>query len=167
MNRPFPDLVSIGHHQLAELSERARQTQRLRQNLNVHARLDDPVNRLLNAVEPGSYVRPHRHSERSETLLAVRGSFDVVFFDDDGCVLERSRLGGQGALLLEYPPNTWHTLTALEPGSVFFEVKRGPYTPAGPEDFLAGWPPENSPEVELALAWLARALPGQKLNLGA
>lgn len=46
---------------LNETTGRAKQSPRLRMNYNFHEHLDDPVNRLLNALEPGTYLRPHRH----------------------------------------------------------------------------------------------------------
>ena len=46
---------------IADLVKRARQTPRGRLNLNLHPRLEDPIQRLLNAGSPGTYVRPHRH----------------------------------------------------------------------------------------------------------
>lgn len=46
---------------LDETTGRAKQSPRLRMNYNFHEHLDDPVNRLLNALEPGTYLRPHRH----------------------------------------------------------------------------------------------------------
>lgn len=137
-------------------------------NLNIHDSLTDPVNRLLNAVEPDSYVRPHRHPDKSETLLAVAGAFDLLLFDETGALRERRQLGGaSGALVLEYTAGTWHSLVAREPGSVFFEVKTGPYAPLDAADFLAGWPTEHSEGVPAALDWLRRAQPGDRFGAGA
>ena len=80
-----PQLISLAS--LDSLSAQARSSARRRKNYNFHAETD-LANRLLNAVEPGSYVQPHRHLDPSkdETLVVVRGSFGVVFFDDSGTV---------------------------------------------------------------------------------
>ena len=51
----------INEQLLDETTARAKQSPRLRMNYNFHEELDDPVNRLLNAMEPGTYIRPHRH----------------------------------------------------------------------------------------------------------
>lgn len=153
-------MITVTRQDLNALIDRARQGTRRRQNLNIHQALDDPINRLLNAVEPDSYIRPHRHPDKVETLLAVAGRFEVIFFDERGTLSTRVPLGGEGAVLVEYPANAWHSLIALEPGSSFFEVKAGPYAPTNPEDFLAGWPLENSAGVAEALNWLRSAKPG-------
>jgi len=127
---------------LARLSLAARANPRLRQNENLHA-LQDPIHRLLNATEPGTYVQPHRHLSppKLETLAVIRGRGAVLVFDDRGALLERALLAPAGPeLLVELPPGTWHSIVALEPGTVWFEVKAGPYAPPPPAD-VASWAP--------------------------
>jgi len=50
---------------------------------------------LFNAIEPGSYIRPHRHASdpREELLIAVRGLVALVTFDDQGAVTNVLRFG--------------------------------------------------------------------------
>ena len=141
---------------LSEVAGEARRSPRKRQNYNFHE-MADTVHRLLNSLEPGTYIRPHRHlnREKTETAIAVAGRIGVIFFADDGerqdwrVIAPSSEVCG-----VEVPPGTWHTFVALEPGSVFFEVKAGPYHPPA-DDELAPWaPPEGAPEAaafELAL----------------
>ena len=45
-------------------------------------------------------------------------------------------LGGP-VVTLNIPAGQWHTVRALESGSVILEMKDGPYEPLGPEDVLA------------------------------
>jgi cupin fold WbuC family metalloprotein len=136
----------ITREALSALSREAASSTRLRKNRNLHA-MEDPVHRLLNAMEPGTYVRPHRHLHppRSETALVVAGRIGILFFDDAGAVIDRRALDPAGETIgVDFPPETWHTLLALSPGSVFFETKAGPYV-APPEADLATWsPPEGS-----------------------
>ena len=71
---------------LNETTGRAKQSPRLRMNYNFHEHLDDPVNRLLNALEPGTYLRPHRHlnPKKDEIFLLLRGRIAVFLFDNKG-----------------------------------------------------------------------------------
>ena len=48
---------------------------RLRQHRNLHESHDDPIQCLLDAIQPHSYIRPHRHTSvpREERLFALRG----------------------------------------------------------------------------------------------
>ena len=66
----------INEQLLDETQAKALQSPRLRMNYNFHERLDDPINRLLNAMEPGTYLRPH---ERRDLLVATwKGSGILV-----------------------------------------------------------------------------------------
>ena len=134
---------------LEEVSREARENPRRRKNRNFHE-MSDPVHRLLNAVEPGTYIRPHRHLEaaKAETALVVSGSVGVLVFDDAGAIIEKRRLTSGGTNLgVEMPAGVWHTFVALEPGSVFFETKAGPYVPLKPEEMAPWAPAEGSPEA--------------------
>jgi cupin fold WbuC family metalloprotein len=162
-----PRLRCITRQDLAALSGAAATTPRRRKNLNLHADLDDPVQRLFNAIEPGSYVRPHRHPgpARWELMAVVAGRFILLIFDDDGVVQERVELNAETPVA-EIPSATWHTLTALEPRSVLLEVKRGPYAPAGPEDFAAWSPPEGSAAAAVLEYWFRQARVGERAPRG-
>src|SRR5215475_11966738 len=56
---------------LAQAAAAAADSPRRRKNLNFHTPEHEGANRLLNAVEPGSYVQPHRHldADKDETLI--------------------------------------------------------------------------------------------------
>jgi len=141
---------------LADLSQQARDSPRLRKNRNFHA-MDEPVHRLLNALEPGTYVRPHRHldPDKAEAAIVVAGAIGVLLFDGEGAVLESRLLTPGGADVgVQMPAGVWHTFVAMEPGSVFFEAKAGPYAPQTPEETAAWSPAEGTPEAgELERRW--------------
>ena len=137
---------------LSELTAQAQCSPRKRQHRNVHESYADPCQRLFNAIEPGSYIRPHRHAgdPRDELLIAVRGSMALMTFDEQGKLNGVVRFGVDPnveglAVGVEVPANTWHTVIAFEPGCVLLEVKAGPFDPNQPKD-LAPWAPdEGSP----------------------
>lgn len=127
---------------LSETSEKAKRSPRLRMNYNFHE-LADPIQRMLNAIEPGSYIRPHRHidPEKRECFLALKGRGAVIIFDDLGHVREIYILEAGGDTLgVEISPGVWHTVISLQEGTVFFEIKDGPYVPILDKDF-ASWAP--------------------------
>src|SRR5208283_2367443 len=153
----------IDNETLAQLITKAKQSPRKRSHFNLHSELNDPVQRLCIAMEPETYVRPHRHSdpETWEVLMILRGSAVILFFDDEGQVLERTMLGGVGQVTaVEFPKNIWHAPVSLESGTVVFEVKQGPYKPIA-EVNLAPWAPaEGKPETARFLAWYKCAKEG-------
>ncbi len=132
------------------LSRGALENPRRRLNLNLHDDFRDPCQRLFNAVEPGSYIRPHRHTDpsRPECFVALRGRFVLLIFDDDGAVTNTAHVAPDGpGLAVEVPPGFWHSIVALEPGSIFFEAKPGPYVPLTDKDFAPWAPAEGSAEA--------------------
>jgi len=148
---------------LDSLTKQAEGSARKRAHHNLHARLDDPVQRLCVAIEPETYIRPHRHAEpaTSEVFLLLRGTAALLFFDDSGVVTEQAVLSADGPVLAaEIPPHTWHTIASLEKGTVFFEVKQGPYTQ--PKDTnVADWAPaEGDASAARFVDWYCHAKVG-------
>ncbi len=144
---------------LDRVSAEAVRHPRLRMNYNFHEH-EEPVQRMLNAVEPGSYVRPHRHAEppRWEMFVCLRGRGAVVVFDDDGRIAEVNYLDStKGAYGVEIAAGAWHSILSLAPGSVFLEVKEGPYEPKRAGAFAPWSPAPDDPSVAAFLATLERA----------
>jgi cupin fold WbuC family metalloprotein len=116
-------------------------------NRNLHA-MEDPVHRLFNAIEPGSYIRPHRHLHppKTETMVVVAGTLGFLSFHDDGTVAERVVLAAGGETFgVDVAPGVWHSFVSLAPGTVVFEAKAGPYVPAGERDAAPWAPAEGDP----------------------
>lgn len=159
-------IQAIDHMLMAGLIETARQAPRRRANRNFHPYDAYPAHRLLVAIEPDSYVPPHRHlnSDKDETLLILRGSLGVLFFDGHGEVERRVILRAGGETLgVDIPHGVFHTVCALETATVFFEAKAGPYVPVSAEE-KAGWAPaEGGGEVPAYLERL-RELSGGSGN---
>lgn len=141
---------------LDRLSVQAASSPRLRANQNVHA-MEDPVHRLFNAIEPGSYIRPHRHLSppKTETMILVSGRLGFLAFRDDGSVAGRFLLDAAGETFgVDVPPGVWHTFVSLVTGTVVFESKPGPYLPPGERDSAPWAPAEGDPaSARLEAAW--------------
>ena len=120
---------------LDELTARAKESPRLRMNLDLRNSPEDQSQRMLNALEPGTVLPVHRHLKSSETVVCLRGHFEEYFYDADGRLTEVIDMT-PGALLLNIPAGQWHSLKSLESGTVLLEVKDGPYEPIGPGDIL-------------------------------
>ena len=142
---------------LDELSRAAATSQRRRKNLNLHGDYADPCQRLFNAMEPGTYIRPHRHADppKPECFMAVRGRMVMVVFADCGKVVQVIPFGaGCDVLAVELPAGVWHSLIALEAGCIFFETKPGPYVPLTDKDFAPWSPAEGAAGADRYLAEL-------------
>lgn len=137
----------INEGMLRELSLQAQRAPRKRMNLNFHWGDGDLLQRMLNAFEPGTYVRPHRHCNpaKREVFVVLKGSVGMMFFDDNGGLSDVVALSSsQGIYAVEVEAGEWHCVVSLEKGSVVYEIKDGPYDPLTDKDFAPWAPAEGS-----------------------
>lgn len=122
---------------LDDLTERAKNSPRLRMNLDLRNGPEDLSQRMLNALEPGTVLPIHRHHDSSETVVIVRGKIQWVFYDDNGNETERVVLDANGEpRMLNVEKDRWHSLVCLESGSVLYESKDGPYHPLEEDEIM-------------------------------
>lgn len=128
----------INQNLLDSLSASAKASPRLRMNLDLRNSPEDQSQRMLNAIEPGSPLPIHRHTKSSETVVCLRGRLVEEFYDDLEMICTESiELSPNGPIVaLNIPIGQWHTVRALESGTVILECKDGAYEPLGPEDTL-------------------------------
>lgn len=130
-------LLVIDEKLLDGVSQRAKESERLRMNFNLHEALDAKAQRLLNALEPGTVLPVHRHKTTAETYVLLRGRLKVVLFGDDGSQVDSVVLDNElGVHGVNIPKNSWHSVEVLEPDTVILEVKDGPYTPLTTDNIL-------------------------------
>ena len=124
---------------LDELTAQAKASPRLRMNMDLRNGSEDGSQRMLNAIEPGSPMPIHRHKNTSETVVCLRGRFVEEFYDEleRVCTDAIELTPGGPNFLVNVPAGQWHTVRALESGSVLLECKDGKYEPLGPEDILS------------------------------
>ena len=124
---------------LDKLTEQAKASPRLRMNLDLRNSADDKSQRMLNAIEPGSPMPIHRHQKTSETVVCLRGRLVWEFYDElERICTDYIELTPNGQVVaLNVPAGQWHTVKALESGSVILECKEGAYEPLQDCDILA------------------------------
>jgi len=149
----------INNATLNGLSAEAAAAPRLRKNLNFHKSDDDACHRLLNAMEPGTYIQPHRHlgKGKDETVAILRGKLGLIEFDESGDVVGTMILEPTGENVgVHIPRGVIHAWVSLEKNSIFLEAKAGPYIPIKPEEKVSWAPPEGDPEANNYLARLLK-----------
>jgi cupin fold WbuC family metalloprotein len=156
-------MKQITFSDLQQQSEQAANSPRLRANRNLHPELSDPVQRLAIAMEPGTYVRPHRHPHTFELLTSLRRRFLVLNFDDNGYVTHRVVLGEE-CRVLETDAGTWHAVLSMDTGGVIFEVKHGAYQPVTEQDSAPWAPAENETGAVALMKWYAQAQVGERFT---
>ncbi len=143
-----------------QLRDQARAAPRKRAVHRFH-QLEEPVQRMLNAIEPESYVRPHKHEnpDKFEAFVALRGRAVVVTFDAGGAIQGGVVIAARGGTRgVEIPPRTFHSILSLEAGTVLFELGLGPYDPATHKRWAPWAPEEGTPEGLAYMSEVRRAL---------
>ena len=122
---------------LDETSAKAAESSRLRMNSNLHESFEDVVQRMFNALEPGTIVPIARHPYSSETLIMLRGKLRVLIYDENKNVVEDVIIAPDTEHFgYHIPKGTWHKVESLEHGTVCFETREGPYQPVAACDVL-------------------------------
>lgn len=139
------ELFELNRELLDQGIEASRKSPRKRMVLPVHREQEAVVQRLYNFLQPGTYIRPHLHPRKfaSESMFLLQGSICLFLFDDEGKIREYRYLeAGSANCMVDIIANVWHSFIVLEPDTVLFEVKRGPYDTELDKTF-AEWAPEE------------------------
>lgn len=130
-----PEVIEMG---LAASLESPRQ----RMLFPMHRSPEDMVQRMINFLQPGTYIQPHQHPRdfASETIFVMQGEMGFLEFDERGTLLSRHRLGpGE---LVDIEARVWHGVVALAKDTVILEVKRGPFNEE--DKVFASWAPAEN-----------------------
>ncbi|GMW01735.1 MAG: hypothetical protein AMXMBFR84_28720 [Candidatus Hydrogenedentota bacterium] len=149
--------LAITRELILEKARAARESLRRREIHIFHTGDEDPLQRMLNAFQPASYVQPHRHMDppKAEAIVVLQGSLGFIGFHDNGSPdSENTFLAdpAKGVVGFDVRAGVWHTFFALEPDTVVFEVKAGPYEARADKGFAPWAPKEGNPE---SLSYLA------------
>lgn len=154
-------LIPITQELIDNVCHQAHLSERKRKNYNFHSDLSDPIQRLLNALEPDSYVCPHKHEDpdKREVFLILQGSLTVVLFDENGNITSSFLLDRQkGHYGAEIPAKVFHSIVVHESNTIYYEFKDGPYNPLNDKDFASWAPRENQEGATAYLAWMKKAV---------
>lgn len=136
--------MKISNEILDNLSRQAKESPRLRMNLDLRTSPADGSQRMLNALEPGTVLPIHRHRKSTETVVLIRGSVRQNYYDGDGRLVDSfvaaaassPNFASSDCVGFSVPLGQWHNTVCLESGTVFIECKDGEYEPLSAEDIL-------------------------------
>ena len=161
LDAPDTDIYPLTLTMVGQLLALSRQSPRLRMLQKIHKSHDSGVQRMFNAMQPGTYLMPHRHMHprKEETVMVVAGSLLFIEFTDDGEIANTMLLQpGTENFGVDVAPHVYHTYIPLKPDTLMFEIKDGPYAATNDKD-VPGWAPrEGSPEAEPFLLNLIKDL---------
>lgn len=167
LDAPPTKLTPMTSRLLDQAVEGARQSPRLRMILPLHKSADATLHRMFNAMQPGTYIAPHRHfcPPKAESILVLRGAMCFITFDDSGLVQQMIDVTvGSDVFGVDIEPGIFHTFLILQPDTVMYEVKPGPYAPIDDKDFATWAPREGDAAVAGYLAMLQQKRLSMKAN---
>lgn len=139
-------MIKINNKLIGQTARKAKTSPRKRINYNFHKDYNESIQRILNAADIQTYVRPHKHEspDKTEIFIILKGRVLCVEFDDSGKVIDHFFLdAAKGNFGVEIKPGVWHSFISLKNGSCVYEIKEGPYNPRADKQF-APWSPEES-----------------------
>jgi len=145
LDAPATAVTLITDQLLDQAVQGSRVSDRRRIILPLHKSAEESLHRMFNAMQPATYIPPHRHAlpPKAESILVLRGALCFVTFDESGQVEQMMDLkAGSNAFGVDVAAGIYHTFFILEPDTVVFEVKPGPYSPINDKDF-APWAPRE------------------------
>ena len=149
-------IVRCGDADVEFLRERALANARKRARICAHKTNADLLHEMLIVIAAASYIRPHRHLNKSESFHVIEGEVDVAVFDDAGTLNDVIQLGPHGSgrnFFYRLSHSAFHTLLIRTDFLVIHEVTNGPFDPAG-SVHAAFAPAEN--DADAALAYMKR-----------
>jgi len=145
-DNPVDDYFQLSDVQIKEGLEASRQSPRKRMILPIHRKQNAEVQRLINFLQPGTYIRPHKHpmDHATESIVILKGSIRFFTLDDEGSALTDQILKSTPIpAVIDIEPNIWHTFIVMEEDTILFECKKGPYN-AETDKLFAKWTPDES-----------------------
>ena len=154
---PTGDLFRLTPELLETGKRASRESPRRRIIMPVQRSQEALVQRLLNFLQPRTYIRPHRHPEphATESLCLLTGELEFLVFSESGEILDRLPLTPENPLI-DFEPGLWHGMIVKKPDTVIFEIKIGPYDPSTDKEFATWSPAEENSEVAAFLGSLEK-----------
>ncbi len=155
------DIVVVNAETLQTLQVMAAAAPLKRSRLCLHRTSDDPIQEMVIAFARDSYVRVHRHRNKSESFHVLAGSLEVIFFDNEGHETRRIRLGESRTglpSLYRLSCDAWHTVLIESEFAIIHETTNGPFVPTEAE--FANWAPDGS-DPNASIAFLSHLRAGK------
>ena len=141
-------MIKINAELISDIENKASSSPRKRSMHIFHKTMDDTLQRMINSMQPGTYLRPHKHEDpdKREVFIALTGKFVVIEFDENGKIRDHMILNPTThEYAAEIEERVFHTVICLEPNSSAYELKDGPYNPIDDKNF-ASWAPKEGDE---------------------
>lgn len=148
-------LRSITRFDIDNLIRQAQNNDRKRHIFRLHEH-HEPVQRMVNAMVPGTYIPPHKHEnpDKVELFNILKGRIAILQFSETGEIEVVIKLETNGIFrVVDIPPRTYHSMIPLEASAVL-EIIQGPYDAKTHKQFAPWAPKEDDPKASDYLMYL-------------
>lgn len=138
-------ISEVGRRELDTLKAAVKASAKRRARINTHPDGEDALHEMIIAIDPSSYIRPHKHPGKSEAFHIVEGEVDIVVFKDDGEIDQVVPLGAPDSgrsFYYRMSKSFFHTLIIRSEVLIVHEITNGPFRPQG--TIFADFAPEDS-----------------------
>jgi cupin fold WbuC family metalloprotein len=130
---------------MTSLKERSSSNRRKRIRICAHRNVTDPLHEMLIVHEKNTYIRPHKHLNKTESVHLIEGLADFVVFDDEGNIKDVLQLGEYGStrgFFCRMSEPLYHTLLIHSEFLIFHETTNGPFNRS--DTLFAPWSPDET-----------------------
>ena len=122
-------ITLIDKNDIEGLKSTAEQNERRRVRLCTHPDVEDRLHEMFIVHTKDTYIRPHKHLNKSESLHVIEGTVDLVTFDEEGSIVGLTQLGDYASgrnFYHRFTEPRYHTLVITSEALIFHEVTNGP-----------------------------------------
>jgi len=138
-------IVEVRRKDIEFLINEASKNTRQRVRLCAHPSTHDSLHEMLIVHARDTYVRPHKHPNKSESVHVVEGLVDIVIFDDIGDITKIIKMGDYTSghnFYYRLSQPSFHTLIIKSDYLIFHETTNGPFNRS--DTVFAQWSPEEN-----------------------
>ncbi|MEQ8505313.1 MAG: WbuC family cupin fold metalloprotein [Rhodospirillales bacterium] len=152
-------IVSVSADMVADLKSKAAAADSGRFRFCLHQSVSENTQEMVIACRRDTVMPPHRHPEgRSESYHVIEGAMTVLFFGDDGALIDHLDMGAHDSgkpYLYRLGRPVWHTAYPTTEWLVYHEVLTGPFDIDQVVEY-PDWLPQGTDTTRVA-AFLDRA----------
>ena len=141
------------------LIKESKQNKRKRKRYCLHDNVADPVHEMFIVHSKNTYIRPHLHKDRAESILILDGKIKYLIFNSKGKLkdvfLMTSLSNSRNAFYNRIKKDTYHSLIILSDTVTFLEITKGPFKKDSTK--FAKWSPREESDTQ-GIKFLERKL---------
>ncbi|WP_004472205.1 WbuC family cupin fold metalloprotein [Leptospira santarosai] len=136
---------SLQKNDMNVLTEIAKETKRKRARICSHLNSNELLQEMFIVHPKDTYVRPHKHINKPESMMILEGEVDFIAFDEAGGIKDILSMGAYHTGKIFYDSmrsSMYHTLLIRSEWLVFLEITKGPFKKE--DTIFAPWSPEEN-----------------------